>query len=77
VVSGPVLPDFTFEVGMKTIGADSASVEWTLHGTNTAPIKPGIEPTGKEVHLSGVDSFTGADGFTSARRYFDQKYLYE
>jgi hypothetical protein len=42
-----VLPDFKFEVVTKAVDGERAVVEWILHGTNTAPLKPGIEAMGK------------------------------
>jgi len=72
-----VLPDFRFEVTSSIFSDGRATVEWVLHGTNTKPLKPGIEPTGKAAGLRGVEIFEGANGFTRVQRHFDQKSLYE
>jgi len=54
-------------------------VEWVLNGTNTVGIKPGVVATGKSLHLAGVDVLEAGSplGMTRARRYFDQKSMYE
>jgi hypothetical protein len=72
-----VLPDFRFEIVTTTIAGDRAAVEWVLRGANTKSVKPGIEPTGKQLALRGTEILEGAPAFTRVRRYFDQKSLYE
>jgi steroid delta-isomerase-like uncharacterized protein len=72
-----VLPDFTFEIVSTACTDRRGTVEWVLRGTNSKPLKPGIDPTGKVTTLRGVEIFEGADGFTRVQRYFDQKTLYE
>ena len=72
-----VFPDFCFEVKARTMTNDRALVEWELTGKNSKPLKPGIEATGKSLHLKGVDILRGAAGFTSVTRIFDQKSMYE
>jgi steroid delta-isomerase-like uncharacterized protein len=72
-----VLPDFIFEIATMTTADQRATVEWVLRGTNSMPLKPGINPTGKAIALRGVEIFEGASGFTRVQRYFDQKTLYE
>lgn len=71
-----ILPDFRFEIASIVAAGDRATVEWVLHGTNTKPLKPGIDPTGKTVHLRGVEILDGAPGFRRVSRYFDQEALY-
>ena len=72
-----VLPDFAFEIASVAASDEGATVEWVLRGTNSKPLKPGIDATGKVTALRGVEIFEGANGFTRVRRYFDQKTLYE
>ena len=76
-----VLPDFTFEIASIACAEERATVEWVLRGTNSKPLKPGIDPTGKVTTLRGVEIFEGADpsqgGLKRVQRYFDQKSLYE
>ncbi|MGA3093268.1 MAG: nuclear transport factor 2 family protein [Terriglobales bacterium] len=72
-----VLPDFAFEIASVTAGDKGATVEWVLRGTNSKPLKPGIDATGKVTSLRGVEIFEGVSGFTRVQRYFDQKTLYE
>lgn len=71
-----ILPDFRFEVTAVTATEERASVEWVLHGANTSPFKAGIDPTGKTVHLRGVEIVAGAAGFERVNRYFDQDALF-
>jgi hypothetical protein len=62
----------------KIVTETHAVVEWILRGTNTAPLKPGIEATGKTLHLRGVDLIEiSPAGFSRVSRYFDQKVLFE
>ena len=72
-----VLPDFAFEIVSIADTDQRAVVEWVLRGTNSKPLKPGIDPTGKVTTLRGVEIFEGASGFERVQRYFDQKTLYE
>jgi steroid delta-isomerase-like uncharacterized protein len=71
------MPDFHFEPGTTTLAGDRALTEWLIRGTNSKPIKPGIDATGKSLHLKGVEVFHGTDRFQSVSRIFDQKSLYE
>lgn len=72
-----VFPDFKFTVVSQTSGQDRSVVEWVLTGTNTQPLKPGIEATGKRLHLRGVEVLEGSDKLTRVTRHFDQKSMYE
>jgi steroid delta-isomerase-like uncharacterized protein len=72
-----VLTDFAFEIASVAASDKAATVEWVLRGTNSKPLKPGIDATGKVTTLRGVEIFEGANGFTRVQRYFDQKTLYE
>jgi hypothetical protein len=72
-----VLPDFAFDVASLAVTDQRATVEWVLRGTNSKPLKAGIDPTGKVTTLHGVEVFEGASGFTRVQRYFYQKTLYE
>ena len=74
-----ILPDFQYTVASCTIAGNRAAVEWTLTGTNTAPLKPGINATGHKLHLAGVDLIDAGDsgGLTRVRRHFDQRAMYE
>ena len=71
-------PDYRFEPGVRMVTDTRACVEWTLAGTNSAPLKAGIDATGKTMHVRGVEvlEFTDA-GLACATRYFDQKSMYE
>lgn len=42
-----VLPDFTFEIASIARAEERATVEWVLRGTNSKPLKAGIDPTGE------------------------------
>jgi len=71
-----VFPDFRFEIQSTALNPDRAFVEWILRGTNTMPWKPGIDATGRTVHLRGVEVINDAPGgFSHVTRYFDQKSL--
>jgi hypothetical protein len=71
-------PDYRFEISPTMLVGTRACVEWLLTGTNTAPLKPGVEPTGRPIHVRGVDVIEWADsGIVSVARYFDQKSMYE
>jgi steroid delta-isomerase-like uncharacterized protein len=72
-------PDFRFRITSQVIDGPRAIVEWVLNGTNTVAIKAGIVATGKSLHLVGVDVLEAGSprGMTRARRYFDQKSMYE
>jgi len=70
-------PDFQFQVAGTIKGADRMTAEWVLTGTNTQSLKPGIDPTGKKLHLRGVDVLEGEKNLKRATRYFDQKSMYE
>jgi hypothetical protein len=72
-----LLPDFRFEVLSKVTSGQTGVVEWRLTGGNTKPWKPGIEATGKMVHLQGVEVFEGGSEFRRVKRYFDQKSMIE
>lgn len=72
-----VFPDFHFQATAKTIAADRAAVEWELTGTNSRPLKPGIDAMDRSLHLKDVKILESADGFTRVSRFFDQKSMYE
>jgi hypothetical protein len=72
-----VLPDFAFDVASLAVTDQRATVEWVLRGTNSKPLKAGIDPTGKVTTLHGIEVFEDASGFTRVQRYFYQKTLYE
>ena len=72
-----VFPDFRFEITSQTASGSRNVVEWVLTGTNSKPLKPGIEPTGKKLHLRGVEILEGTDKLNRASRYFDQKSMFE
>jgi steroid delta-isomerase-like uncharacterized protein len=71
-------PDAKFEI-ISRIGDDKrVCVEWIWHGTNSVSFMPGVEPTGKTLHLRGVDVFEIADGaFTKVTRHFDRRTMAE
>lgn len=71
------IPDFRFEIEVCSVTGDRALVEWVMKGTNTQPIKPGIDATGRCLHLKGVEILRGTDSLQSVYRIFDQKSLYE
>jgi steroid delta-isomerase-like uncharacterized protein len=72
-----VLPDFTFEITSLTCSEQRAAAEWVLRGTNSEPLKPGIDATGRVTALRGVEVFEGESGFSRVQRHFDQKTFYE
>lgn len=47
-------PDIAFTVDDLIMADDSATVRWTAEGTHDQPFW-GIDPTGNEIHLSGID----------------------
>ena len=65
-------PDLSFEVsGLAETGADSASFEWVMTGTNSGSMN-GLPPTGKQVTLEGADFVQFADGkLKRVKGYFD------
>ena len=74
-------PCCTFEIASIACAKERATVEWVLRGTNSNPLKPSIDPTGKVTTLRGVEILEGADPsqgcLKRVQRYFDQKSLYE
>jgi hypothetical protein len=73
-----VFPDYKFQVKSIASSGGRAFAEWTMRGTNTSPWKVGIDPTGKAVHLDGVDVIDdGPAGFARVTRYYDQKSMVE
>jgi SnoaL-like domain len=74
-----VAPDFQFRITSSTVEGPRAVIEWMLTGTNSLPIKPGVDATGKSIHLAGTEILEAGSphGLTRVRRYFDQKTLYE
>lgn len=71
-------PDFRFEADSTLADGDLAVVEWVLTGTNEGPVKTGIAPTHRCLHLRGVDALQlSAGGIVRARRYFDRREMNE
>ncbi len=56
-------PDFEFEMG-RVMGVDETTAvgEWVLRGTFSGGPFQGLEPTGREVHLRGLDVMEFEDG---------------
>lgn len=66
--------DWKLEPGPPIGDDDRVAVEWTMRGVNTAAWVNTAGPTGKPLHLSGVDVFTLSDaGFTRVTRHFDRR----
>ncbi len=65
-------PDLSFEFSnIAETGADSASFEWVMTGTNNGSMN-GLPPSGKSVSLQGADFVQFADGkIRSVKGYFD------
>jgi steroid delta-isomerase-like uncharacterized protein len=69
-------PDLTFAVESVCGGDDYLTVAWTMRGTNSGPLNPGLPPTGASVALPGVDLFALDGGaIRSVQAFFDQKSL--
>jgi steroid delta-isomerase-like uncharacterized protein len=72
------IPDFSFEVVAVSSSDKKGMAEWILKGTNSKPIKPGIDATEKTLHLRGVDIFDiTQDHIQNVTRYYDQKSMFE
>lgn len=77
-----VLPGVRFEP-LHTVADDGGvCVRWQLTGTNSAPWRPGFEPTRQRVTLEGMDVLTlaGLDDTVrvqSIQRFFDRQALHE
>jgi heme-degrading monooxygenase HmoA len=70
--------DYRFEAAPAIVTAGRAVVEWTMHATNTGPIKAGVAATGRALHVKGVDVIRDGDGgFAQISRYYDQKGMFE
>lgn len=71
-------PDLRFTPGAPIGGAGRYAVEWTLAGTNTGALRPGLQPTGGAMRLRGVDVFeVDEGGIRAVRASFDQKAFVE
>ncbi|MEP6730504.1 MAG: nuclear transport factor 2 family protein [bacterium] len=71
-------PDYRFEAGQHAVADRHAYVEWTLTGTNSVSLKPGVDPTGKAIHVRGIEHLEWSnDGLVRATRYFDRQAMYE
>lgn len=71
-------PDLVIESTSTTIGDNRAVVVWAIKGTNKGPVRPNLEPTGKSLHLQGVEilEFKG-EKILRAIRIFDVKTMME
>jgi len=70
--------DFRFELTRVSTSASVAHAEWVLNGTNDGAIKRGVPPTGKRIHLNGVDVIEFAQGrIVKARRIYDRRAMFE
>jgi hypothetical protein len=51
---------------------------WRMRGRNTAPLRPGFEPTRRDFEIDGVDVLEIVEGrIASVRRHFDRQALAE
>lgn len=68
-------PDLQFDVERLVTDHGTASVEWTMRGTNAGPFG-GFPPTEEAVSLPGTDVIDVADdGLASVRGHFDRETL--
>jgi steroid delta-isomerase-like uncharacterized protein len=66
------VPDLETTVGRLVAGEHNAAVEWRMRGTFDGAAFQGIEPTGKQVEMRGVDFFDVEDGLlTRCTGYYD------
>jgi len=55
------IPDLRVEIVALAEQGDDVFVQWRLTGTQQGPLQ-GLEPTGRQLALDGVDHFTLRDG---------------
>jgi steroid delta-isomerase-like uncharacterized protein len=66
------VPDMETTVTRLVAGEDQAAVEWRMRGTFDGAAFQGIEPTGKQVEMRGVDLFEVEGGLlTACTGYYD------
>jgi steroid delta-isomerase-like uncharacterized protein len=65
-------PDFETTVSRVAAGQDEVAVEWRSHGHFTGGPFQGVDPTGRQVEIRGVDVLEVAEGKTvSNTAYYD------
>ncbi len=64
------LPDLRFEVVATTVQKERAVVRWELAGTFAGAPFAGIEPTGAQIRLEGLDELTITDGLIQENNAF-------
>jgi steroid delta-isomerase-like uncharacterized protein len=70
--------DFAFEPGPAIGGGGTVAVEWLMRGTNDGPVKTGVAPTGRALHVRGTDVLEIRDGkIAAARRTYDRRAMME
>ncbi len=77
-----VMPGVRFEVLQTLFNGGGVCVRWQLTGTNSAPWRPGFEPTQQRINLEGIDALTLAGlndtvRVQSIQRFFDRQDLHE
>jgi hypothetical protein len=77
-----VLPGVRFEPLHTVFNDSTVCVRWQMTGRNSAPWRPGFEPTGQRVSLEGIDVLTLAGASDTVRvqsiqRFFDRQSLHE
>lgn len=73
-----LFPDFALTPVSITTAHNRLVIEWLLHGTNRGAIKAGVHPTGKTLHLPGVDVLELETGrIRRAVRYYDRRGMME
>jgi steroid delta-isomerase-like uncharacterized protein len=67
------MPDWEMRVRAVAEDGETVFVRWEATGTHTGAPFQGIKPTGKSVHVDGVDHFTIRDGHVASNFViFDQ-----
>lgn len=56
-----IFPDLTFDIQEMIAEGNAVAVRWKLHGTHEGAM-PGVEPTGKEVTVRGMNFMHIEDG---------------
>ncbi len=73
-----LFPDFAFTLVSVTTADSRIVLEWLLRGTNRGAVKAGVDPTGKALHMPGVDILEIEAGkIKRAVRYYDRRGMME
>ena len=70
------IPDCVLDVHGLIEHDETATLEWTFRGTHTGEV-PGLEPTGRDISLPGVNVYRLRDGLIEEERaYWDAATLF-